>query len=542
MRSFLALLLATTALPALADTLPATSRITAVTVYPSGAKITREVRFTAPTAGQHELLVTDLPDAVNPGLIRLAPVEGLQFGSFSLRSDRLPPREDPLTEAQTATKAEVERLEEAERAALLGIDAIQARIDAADAQVTFLGSFNGGLPDAATPESLKAMAAMIGAETLAARQTALAARGDLWPAQKALLDVQEDLAQARAAYEALPGRDSNYTALSVAIRAEAAGEATMVITHYVEAAGWRPAYDLMLTRKDEPLLTVARSVLVTQYSGEDWSGINLTLSSSRPSEQAAPSTLWPELRSIGPELPPEPPMPEAALSKEADYAVEEAAAPAGSIMAQAAIEGDTVVYNYPDVVDVATGVEDLRLSLDELTFTPEVEARAVPRYDTTAFVTATFTNDSGEPLLPGNALIFREGVLVGSTVLETVAAGAEAELAFGALEAIQIKRDMPTRAEGERGLISTTNQIEEVAVLEVENLGDEAWPIRLIDQVPYSEQEDLEIDVTASPQPTETDVDGQRGILAWEFDLEPGEKKDVTLNHVISWPEGMVLQ
>ena len=53
MRALIAALLATTALPAFADTMAATSRITAVTVYPDGAKLTREVTFAAPGAGSH---------------------------------------------------------------------------------------------------------------------------------------------------------------------------------------------------------------------------------------------------------------------------------------------------------------------------------------------------------------------------------------------------------------------------------------------------------------------------------------------------------
>jgi hypothetical protein len=66
--------------------------------------------------------------------------------------------------------------------------------------------------------------------------------------------------------------------------------------------------------------------------------------------------------------------------------------------------------------------------------------------------------------------------------------------------------------------------------------------VRLLDQVPYSEQEDLEITWSATPDPTETDVDGQRGILAWEFDLAAGEKREIGLAYSMSWPEGMVLR
>ena len=64
----------------------------------------------------------------------------------------------------------------------------------------------------------------------------------------------------------------------------------------------------------------------------------------------------------------------------------------------------------------------------------------------------------------------------------------------------------------------------------------------VLDLVPYSEQEDLEIEVTADPAPSETDVDGQRGILAWEFELAAGGKQTITLEQTLSWPEGMVLR
>lgn len=541
MRALLAALLATTALPAVADTLPATSRITAVTVYPDGAKLTREVTFTAPAAGNHELLVTDLPYDSDPGLIRLAASDGLQLGAFNLRAERLPPREDPLTEAQKAAKAEVEAAQAAADSAQLALEAITAKVEAAEAQARFLSSFTGALPDGATPETIKAMAGMIGAETLAARQAALAAKADLPPAQKAVTQAQEVLAKAQAAYDALPSADMDYTALSVAVTAAGAGEATVTITQYVGNASWQPVYDLNLTRDGGDKLTLDRSVLVTQYTGEDWDGVALTLSSSRPSEQAAPSQLWPELRSIGPEVDVEELSRKAYGSDSALYetAPEAAAAP---ITAAMAYEGDTVVYQYPEPVTVATGAENLRLALDSLDFAPVVEAVAVPRLDDTAFVMASFTNASDEPLLPGQAMLFREGVLVGSTWLDVIAPGVETDLGFGAIETLRVKREMPKRQGGETGVFTSSNQQTESAVITVENTGTEAWPVRILDQVPYSEQDDLEVEVTASPAPGETDVEGQRGILAWDFDLAAGGKQTITLEHVLTWPEGMVLQ
>jgi uncharacterized protein (TIGR02231 family) len=542
MRALLAALLATTALPAFADTIAASSSITAVTVYPDGAKLTRQVTFTAPAAGSHELLVTDLPFDSDPGLIRLSPADGLQVGAFNLRADRLPPREDPLTPGQEAAKTQIETAEAAARTAQLTLDAVQAKVEAAEAQVRFLSSFTGALPDGATPETIRSMATMIGTETLAARQTALAARADLFPAEKGLTDAQEALAKAQAAYDALPSADMDYTALSVTVTAAAAGEQTVTVTQYVGNASWRPVYDLNLTRDGDDALVLNRSVLVTQYTGEDWAGVALTLSSSRPAEQAAPSQLWPELRSIGPEMETEDLRVRKSVEggAEMDLAVVAEAAPA--ITAGVALEGDTVVYIYPEAVTVATGSEDLRLALDSLSFSPVVEAVAVPRIDRTAFVMASFTNASDEPLLPGEAMLFREGVLVGSTWLDVIAPGVETDVGFGAIETVRVKREMPTRAGGETGVFTSSNQQSESAVITVENTGNEAWPVRVIDQVPYSEQDDLEIEVSASPEPNETDVEGQRGILAWEFDLAAGAKQTITLEHVLTWPEGLILR
>lgn len=544
MRKLVALLLITTAAPALADTIEARSTITAVTVYPDGAKITREVSFALPSAGSHDLLVTDLPAGLETALMQIAGSEGLGVGGFALRSDRLPPREEPATPEQRAAEAALDAAKAAEREALAAVEAVQARIAAANARGAFLTSFSGALPDTATPETLKAMAEMVGAETLAAAQAAAAAKADLWAAQDGLEAAQKARADAQAALEALPRIDKDYLGLSVEVEAAAAGEAKVTLTHYIEGAGWRPFYELNLSRGGTAALSIDRAVLVTQYTGEDWAGVDLTLSTSRPADQAAPSMLWPELRQIVPE------------SETEDYARDamtaagiappgaepEVVAEAAPVTAAAGLEGDTVVYHYPRAVDIASGVEDLRLPLDVIETRPVVYAQAVPRWDRNAFVMAEFVNPGQEPLLPGDALLFREGVLVGQMALDLIPPGAETEIAFGALETIRVKREMPVRDSGQSGFLTTSNEASEAAVLTVENLGSESWPLRVLDQVPYSEQEDLEITLDATPAPDATDVDGQRGILEWSFDLGAGEKREISLEYAMRWPEGMDLR
>lgn len=521
--------------PALADQIVVGSHITAVTVYPQGAQVTREVDFAAP-AGGSEVLITDLPADTQAELIRLN-ATGVVLGAFSLRTDRLPPRDDPTDPAVVAAKAAVEAAEAGVRSAQAGVDAITAKVEAAEAQADFLRRVKPE-GDAVTVDGVRALATMVGAEVLAARQAALAASAGLPAAQKAVEDAQKVLGDAQAEQAALSQGAADYTGLSVAVTADAAGPAHLVVTHFIESASWQPVYDMMLTRKD-PKLTIARGALVSQYSGEDWQGVDLTLSTAQPSAQAQPSTVWPQLRRVVD------PMPMAKAGAEAGDEMASLAEPVMEpevVMAAPMIQGDVVVYHYPAKVDVAGGVENLRLALDEINLVPTIVAQAVPRADQTAFVMAKFTNDSGEILLPGQAFLLREGVLVGATSIDSVAPGAEEEIAFGAIEGLRLKRDMPLRAEGDRGILSGSTQVEEKAVLQIENLTDEAWPVRLLDVVPYSEQEELEISYTADPAPSVVDVDGQRGVLAWEFELPADEKKAVQLDSVMRWPEGKELQ
>ena len=520
---------------AFADTIVATSRVTAVTIYPQGAQVTREVAFSAP-AGTHEVLIMDMPGGTEPQLLRVSSAD-TGLGSFALRADRLPPRDDVKSPEMVAAEDAVNVAKVALQRAAAKVAGIRAEVEAQEAQIKFLTGVK--LNDtAATAEAISTVSQMIGTEVLTARMAALAAESGLPGAEAAVTQAQDALASTEGALAALSQRDADYVALAVAVTSTG-GAGHLVVTHHVYDANWAPVYDIALDRKAGGL-AVERGVLVSQYSGEDWVGVALTLSTARPSEQSEPTTLYPELRRVED---PEPPRDMAKMSDGAGEAAGmEAPVVAAAMSATMSYQGDTVIYDYPTAVDLASGVENLRLKLDELRFAAKVMARAVPRHDQTAFVVATLTNDSAEILLPGQAYLYRDGALTGMAQLDILSPGDKVDLGFGAIDGIRLKRAMPLRAEGDRGVFTSSTQIEEKAVLEALNLTGEAWSVRVLDQVPYSEQEALEITFTADPAASETDVDGKRGVLAWDFDLGPGETKTVTLDSLMSWPEGKVLQ
>ncbi|SLN20562.1 hypothetical protein PEL8287_00853 [Roseovarius litorisediminis] len=524
--------------------IPLTSDVSQVTLYPQGATITRAVPFTIPV-GQHDLILTDLPQSTPLASIRVA-VDGASMGTITARNDFVPPRDDEINAAFDAAKTEVERLEQALRDGQANVQAIRLEIDAAEARVAFLRQIGEGDGVAKMDvTALRDLVGMIGDETLAARKTALDAQNRADAADRALKDTREALEKAHQVLAALVPEDKARAMLAVSVSSQTESKGTLTVTYNIAQAGWQPVYDLKLTR-DTSALDIERGAFVYQATGENWQDVSLTLSTVRPSEQTTPGDIWPWLRRIeDPDQPRLQSKNRAAFDQmEMGAALDMAAEPAiVREEADAQFDGLAVTYNYPSPVSVASRADRVRLSLGTLTTKVDLQARAVPLMDQTAFLMASLTNDMGELILPSNeASFYIDGRYIGQQYLHLIPAGGEADLSFGPIDGLRLTRTVLDRNEGDRGIISKSNELTESVRIEVENLTGESWPINLLDRVPYSEQEDLEIAWQAQPRPTEQDVDGKRGVLAWEFTLPAGETQEITLDHDLEWPEGKVLR
>jgi len=525
--------------PAWADDLPVTSRVSAATVYPEGATVTREAEFSAP-AGQHELIVTDLPRNVPLQSVRVT-LEGARLGAVRTRTDFVPPRDAEESAEVLSARAEVERLEESLRARRAEVADIRLEADAARARLEVIKGIGKAEGLAAQePAALGELVAMIGRETLEARRAEAGAERRAEAAERGLKDLREALSRARQALEALVPETGARALLAVAMQAEGAVRGRLTVTYTVPQAGWQPLYDLHLSRA-EGRVRIARGAYVRQQTGENWRDIALTLSTRRPTGQGAPGEIRPWIPRIAD---PEDirPMPKV----RAEGALMEMTAPAAAPeadMARPDFDGLSVRYAYPAPVSVATGADRVRLMLSPVEVPAEIGARAVPLLDETAYLMARLRVPGDDVILPTpEARFYLDGRYAGQRFLPSAAAGEEVVLSFGPIEGVTLGRVVRTRAEGDRGLITRASERRETVEITVENLTGEAWPLTVLDRVPVSEQDDLDISWNARPAPDETDVGDGRGILAWRFDLEAGAERTITLETRMNWPEGKVLR
>ncbi|WP_084294306.1 DUF4139 domain-containing protein [Leisingera aquimarina] len=539
----------TAASVAAADTLSVSSRVSEVTLYPGLAEVTRRAAVTLPE-GRHRLILQNVPKSA---LLETLQVEitGARRIATLLREDYVPPRdaEDPEIEAAEARIRDLEAQVASVRDEAAGA---RAGVRAAEASIGFLQQLGGneGLAQA-DASALSEIARMISQEAGKASQAAVEAEAGARRIELRLESLDADLAAARAALAAIALEDRDRLHIAVDVEAEQAGEGVVMLSYFTAGGGkigWQPSYEMHLSTGDAVEVTLKRAVTLVQDTGENWQDVALTLSTAKPSGQGSPSALHPWLRRIET---PEPPRAQksfgldvAEMSAHSEPVFEPQAVVEDALGGWAAnLEGAAATYRFGLPVSVASGADFLRLEMDALTAVAEVKAVAVPHRDETAYRVVRFTNSFGEQLLASDEVPrFADGKLVAFEAFAGLAPGAEMKAGFGPVEGLRLRRDMLRQSEGGQGLISRSNEQVRQVEIEVENLTGQDWTVRVLDRVPYSQQDDLEIKWSANPRPTGENVERQRGILAWDMEIAAGEARKIRLDSTLSWPEGMILR
>ena len=159
--------------------------------------------------------------------------------------------------------------------------------------------------------------------------------------------------------------------------------------------------------------------------------------------------------------------------------------------------------------------------------------------DPTAFLEASFTESEDAPLLPGKVSIYRDGMFVGAARMAAAGKDEVVRLGFGADDKVKIERAVLKRNEGSAGLIVTTAKTDERAFkTSVRNGHDFPVKVVIMDQLPVSENEDIQVEMLpATTPPTATNVRDKRGVLEWSFEAKPGEARDINFAWRVRWPK-----
>ncbi|MBP7546446.1 MAG: mucoidy inhibitor MuiA family protein [Corallincola sp.] len=533
----LALLALTNSAIAAELTAPA-SKISAVTVYPDRAQVSRSLTMELP-AGSHTLLVEQLPVSLNQESLRVS-----GSGNAAVRISAVDLRPVYLTAAANERQRQLQQQLTELRDQEAGL---QARQTALDSQSAFINA----LVASPAPSDGKAQPALSPEQWPLALQAIGQGMRDIGEQRVKLAAEQRQLAEQIAVVEAELNQmagDQRAT-LTAAIHLETrGGSSSFKLDYQLPGARWAPVYDANLdTAKQQ--LSVTTAAYVQQATGEDWSGVALTLATARPSAGTSAPELSPwwidfapaesEGRSAKVAYSPAP----AASSMEmADSLMMERKKEAGHeeiAIDVAALQSTDFIaeYRVAGQVNVAANNSRQRFVLAEQQFPVNLSLRAVPRLDPHAYLYATLNYDGKAPLLPGEWRLSRNGAYIGSRTDPLLRPGAERLLAFGVDDAVTLSYDQLADQKGESGLISKDSTLERRYRITAESGHAKAVPLTLLDQLPVAQNQQIRVELLKESQaPSQSDVDDQKGVLAWELELKPGSKAQLDFGYRISYP------
>jgi uncharacterized protein (TIGR02231 family) len=530
-------------LPAAAAEVDVRSAIDAVTVYPDGATVTRLITIDLPQ-GDTTLIARDFPPGLDPASLR---VEGQGTGVTIGAIDARPPRaERPATAPELEKRIETLRDER---------QVLDDKIAAEAARKAFAQRFAGNVPfglgekGEARPltewrAAFSAVADEIAAADNAMREARLKQR-----------EIDRELARLDVQLKTNPPRKME---VRIDLAAGTGAPATFRVSYTVRGARWAPLYDARLdsgTRERKPALELVRRAEIVQQTGEDWSDVALSVSTVRTAKGGSAPELQPLIVRY-----PQPAQPRPTVGGRSDnlaYAPATATAPepgqdgelaktrvAPAQEREAIVEtgGYQVVFHIPGRISVSAneGAKSFRVATG--TIAPDLLSRAAPALDETAFLEASFKQADEAPLLPGRVSLYRDGIYVGRGQMALTPKDEIVRLGFGADDKVKVARATVRKIEGSAGIISSAKTDEREFKTTVRSGHDRPIKVVIEDRIPASEVEDIKVELlSVTTPPTERDVRDRRGVLAWSFELAPGDTREIKLGWRMRWPADKVV-
>jgi hypothetical protein len=263
---------------------PAPSKIVAVTVYQGQALVTREVSVPE-GMGTAELVVSPLPPETVAGSLYTEGAEGLRVLSTRFRTRAV--KEDTRQEVR-AKEELIKKLEsEAQR--------LERQLAVEELDILYLSKLEGFTGTALN--SLTEKGRLDGDAILTLSRFIMDSRGSK---SKASTDLRQQLAAntestdfAKKQIAELSSGSSRLERDAVIIVQKSRPEpGTVRLGHLVGAANWWPQYRLRGAADDAPV-RLEYLAAVVQQTGEGWPDVKVTLSTARPSLDAAPPDLLP---------------------------------------------------------------------------------------------------------------------------------------------------------------------------------------------------------------------------------------------------------
>jgi len=333
--------------------------------------------------------------------------------------------------------------------------------------------------------------------------------------------------------------------------AESGGTFNLALSYLIRKSSWRPLYDIRLTEAAEgQMLDITILAEINQSTGEDWNGVKMSVSTSRP----ALSQRAPELKPwyIDEARPMPTPQPQSVTARMRAPAVALAedpvmgsgavdALPHSQVAAEAQVarkdtSGPSTTFHIAGRSDIPGDGSPHKTTIGRYSISPEIDYLAVPKQVDAVYKRVKILNETDSPLLAGKVNLFAGADFIGSVDIDHTAPGDELELLFGTEERIAIERELTLR-EVEKTRLRDRRELSYGYEVKVRNLLSDEAKIEVQDNIPVARHEEIKVSLEKStPEPSDHN---DLNIIKWELVVPPETEKSIQYEYVISHPRQM---
>ncbi len=343
----------------------------------------------------------------------------------------------------------------------------------------------------------------------------------------------------------------------VTVAAENATPLRLEVSYVVFNAGWQPVYDLRATDTKKPMQLFYKAN-VFQNTGVNWNNVNLTLTTTNPSSGATK----PELQAWYLDLynpRPENPKPDRRRVKRqtvSDVESSSAAAPddnwgAGLTHEEKALGFSETAADYTSVTQSAISVnfkigipysvpsdgKKQLVEIQQFDVPATYKYAAVPKITSEAYLLAQLSGWEEYNILPGEANIFLEGTFTGKTTLSSQSTADSLLVSLGRDKKVVITREKVKDFKS-KSFLGNSRKETRAFLITVRNTKTEAITLTLEDQIPVSNNKEIEVDLEEGSGGS---LDKTTGKITWQMKLKPNESKKVPLKFSVKYPKNQMV-
>jgi hypothetical protein len=177
--------------------------------------------------------------------------------------------------------------------------------------------------------------------------------------------------------------------------------------------------------------------------------------------------------------------------------------------------------------------KNLTIDIDNYSLPANYQYFCTPKIDKNAYLIARIVDWEKYNLLEGEANVFFEDTYTGKTLLDVRYMSDTLTISLGKDKGVSIKREIQKQFTT-RQFLGNKKEETKTWLISIKNHKQQNINISLSDQIPVSTLEEIEV---KQINISNGKLDSETGIIKWDFQLKPTEKKDIDLKYSVQYPK-----